>query len=206
VAIPFEIPGFNQIIPSIPEGHLIIIKGTENTAKNFFTQLIVASAANTGYHVNFITTKGKKYVEKCMARIQPEVLSKMSITEEKLWTNWLDLFSGKSIVVIDSYSYFFAERDGEECRIAFDSLRLKCAAQNSTAICVIDAGIIDDKIEKALDHLADGKIEFLGLESTDAIKRYMRIEKWVDGRSFDENIFYSIQENRMSIDLRYRVV
>ena len=53
---------------------------------------------------------------------------------------------------------------------------------------------------------ADGIIQFLSKDAADGLTRYIRIPKWMTGSSYDRNIYYTYEEGRINIDLRYRVV
>ena len=77
---------------------------------------------------------------------------------------------------------------------------------HSLFVLVIDDGMLDDLTEAVLLHYADGLIRFMNVESPEGVKRFMRIPLWIKGTSFDDNIFYTFYNGRLSVDLRYRVV
>lgn len=43
-------------------------------------------------------------------------------------------------------------------------------------------------------------------ESPDGIVRFLRIPVWMDGRTVDRNVNYTIERDRMTVDTRARVV
>jgi hypothetical protein len=71
---------------------------------------------------------------------------------------------------------------------------------------VLTADLLTPQVEAVIFHLADGIIILLEKETSEGVKRYLRIPKWIDGKSFDINIFYTFIGNKVNVDTRYRVV
>ncbi len=51
-----------------------------------------------------------------------------------------------------------------------------------------------------------GPIDFHVKETGEGIVRFIRISRWMDGCTYDSNIFYTFEDMRLNVDLRNRVV
>jgi KaiC/GvpD/RAD55 family RecA-like ATPase len=65
--------------------------------------------------------------------------------------------------------------------------------------------MLQEQVEVTCAHLADGIMKFLTMDTTKGIRRYIRIPKWMHGKSFDENIYYHFDGREILVDLRSRV-
>jgi KaiC/GvpD/RAD55 family RecA-like ATPase len=204
VDIPIDIPGFDQFIPILPFGAVIFIKGGVDPAKTFFALHLIEAANKAGRFVNVISSRSGMEVRELIQEYFPTAVRTNIIEASEV--DIINDVHPDSLVVVDSFSFLMLEND---LKLTSSKIReMKAASQrtNSLFVLVIDDGMLDDRTEAVLLHFADGLIKFMSADNPEGLKRFMRIPLWINGTSFDDNIFYTFNDGRLSVDLRYRVV
>jgi archaellum biogenesis ATPase FlaH len=205
VDIPLELPGLNQFIPSIPSGRLIVIKGGQNPAKSYLAQLIGSGAITVGIEPHYITSRGTSDLKRQLSHFFPD-RGYFHASEESSPLGWASLLNSKSMLIIDSFSDVLYGRDPADCRHILEEVRKKCKNSDSLLLLVLDDHILERSVEELILHLADGIISFMTVETSDGVKRYLRIQRWTNDETFDYNIFSTFTEDRMHIELRHRII
>ena len=93
-----------------------------------------------------------------------------------------------------------------EFRDVMEDMRDECIEKHATALLTLVDGMLGEKEEITTEYLADGIIRFLTKKSPKGIDRYIRIPRWIGNISFDDNINYTFDGNKMHVDQRERVV
>ena len=70
----------------------------------------------------------------------------------------------------------------------------------------IEDGLLPKELGIMQRYHSDGIVQFLARDSPDGVSRFIRINKWMTGESYDRNIYYNYKEGKINVDLRYRVV
>ena len=202
--VPIDIPGFDQFIPSLPFGALVFIKGGVDPAKTFFSLHLIEAANKAGRVVKVISSRSEREVKSLIQEYFPHAINTEIIEASNVDFNWE--LSSDSLVVVDSFSFLMLENDHKSLLAKIKEMKSVSQRTHSLFVLVIDDGMLDDLTEAVLLHYADGLIRFMNVESPEGVKRFMRIPLWIKGTSFDDNIFYTFYNGRLSVDLRYRVV
>lgn len=205
VDVPIEIAGLNQFISSVPLGTVLLVKGGFDPAKRYLVQYLGQAALKGGRPVTYVTSKSKEVLE---MELQDKWGQNDNITvvDELSSFQLTDHIKFDSIVIIDSYSYLLAGKDLEEVRSISAKVYQQVRCLHSLAILVLDDGMLDERSESMLKHFSDALIVFTSMETAEGLRRFLRIPMWVNGAGFDDNIYFSYADSRLSIDLRYRVV
>jgi KaiC/GvpD/RAD55 family RecA-like ATPase len=205
VDIPIDIPGLTQFISSIPAGNVLLIRGEADQVKSYFAQYLGVRAKQVGDKVSLITSRGKEDVLKDLRSFFGEK-AQIDLSEDVTWTKWLGQVKPETVLIIDSFSFMMHGQATQTIRATVEELRRAVKHSNSLVILVSDDGMLEKTNEALLAHLMDGIVVFVTKETSEGISRFIRIQRWMDGRAFDNNIFYTFDERRINVDLRYRVV
>jgi KaiC/GvpD/RAD55 family RecA-like ATPase len=204
VDVPIDIPGLEQFIPILPFGAVVFVKGGVDPAKTFFAFHLVETANISGRSVNIITSRSRIEVEELLQEYFPAATDVNVI--DFLKEDLMETIPSGSLVVVDSFSFLLLENDISYACAKIMDFKLASRMTSSLFVLVIDDGMLDERTEAALMHYSDGLIKFMTVESSEGMKRFMRIPLWVDRTCFDDNIFYAFNDGRISLDLKYRVV
>jgi archaellum biogenesis ATPase FlaH len=202
--IPIDIPGLNEYINEIPIGNLVVIEGTIDPVLPIFVQKIVCHASDNRSLVTYITSKTKEEVCESIENSQKKK-EPFNIIEERSYRYWKNYINENTIVVIDSFSFLILDKDLDETVQILEEFLKLCKKHHAIVILTMERGMLDERIEITVAHLADGIIRFLSRDTSKGIARYIRIPKWMNGKSFDENIYYSFNGEQINVDLRSRV-
>jgi len=205
VDIPIDIPGLNQLIPSIPGGNLILLKGTSDPVKTYFVQYLANRAHARQAKVIYVSSRGREEVQEQFRKLFNNGVPS-DINEEKSPMKWVNQVGEGNVLVVDSFSYLMFDKDVHVLRTVLEEVRRIVKEKGGTVVLTMDDGMFDQVHEAILMHLVDGIIEFMHKETSEGMRRFMRISRWMDGRIFDGNIYYTFDEMRINVDLRYRVV
>ncbi len=205
MGIPLKIVGLDKFTNEIPDGNIILIKGSIDPIKAFFVQHVGCIAKKNGREVIYITSKVKDEIEESL-RFYNSGSQNFNILEERSARHWKDHIKKKSVLIIDSFSYLMLDKTLYEFRDIMEDLRKICKKNNAVVLLTIEDDMLEDKHEITAEYLADGIIQFLTKEASKGISRYMRFPKWMDCSSYDDNIYYQFDGKDMKVDLRSRVV
>jgi KaiC/GvpD/RAD55 family RecA-like ATPase len=203
MGIPITIAGLNEFIPEIPNGNTILVEGTIEPIKTIFVQHLAGEAKKRGHEVTYITSRAKEEVIEQLTYYNGTI--DFPIIEERSSRHWKDFIKEKTILVIDSYSYLVLDDTLHEVRTTLEELDTLCKQRHAIILLTVEKGMLEEKISITVSHIADGIIQFLSHDTAKGIARFIRIPKWLNRRSFDENIYYQFDGKRISIDLRARV-
>lgn len=203
--IPIDIPGLNQLIPSIPGGNLLLLKGATDPVKTYFVQYLAHRAQAHRAKVIYVSSRGREEVQEQFRRLFDNG-APADVNEERSPMKWVNQVGEGSVLVVDSFSYLMFDKDVHVLRTVLEEVRRLVKQKGGTVVLTMDDGMLDQVHEAILMHLVDGIIEFMHKETSEGMRRFMRISRWMDGRIFDANIYYTFDEMRINVDLRYRVV
>ena len=205
MGIEIPITGLPQQIMEIPDGSIILIQGTMDSVPSFMAQLIGQQEWKMGRTVTLITSRTSQDVIDQARRID-EVNIPFFIVERTKPDEWVNYVTPDSMLIIDSFLFLSLETDKWVYKNILENLRNKCVEHRAIIILVGREGMLDPVKDYILSHLSDGIINFRTKEMDDGVARYMRVPKWVDGEPVDMFMFYTYQNDRISIDSRSRVV
>jgi archaellum biogenesis ATPase FlaH len=203
VGIPITVPGLNQFIKEVPEGSIISIEGGVDPPKAVLAGVIACAAKESGWSVSYVCPRGR------CGSLQdiPGIWNADKITVEgDAPTLWKDHLKTKNLLIIDSLSYLMQGRSIQELKTLMEELKMSCRITGAIVIQLVEQGMFDPRSEQLSGFFADGIVQFLFKDSAEGVSRFIRIPKWMAGSSYDRNIYYSYEEGRINVDLRYRVV
>jgi archaellum biogenesis ATPase FlaH len=204
MGIPVTITGLNQFIEEIPEGNLILVESSIDPIATIFVQQLGVIAQKNGHQVTYITSRTKEEVLEQIIFYQDEPAD-ICVIEERSHRRWKDYVTEKSVLILDSFSYLILDVPLMEIRNILEEFLKLCQQLNAIVIITMERGMLDSKVEIATGHLADGILLFLSKDTSKGIARFIRIQKWIKGQSFDENIYYTFDGKKINVDLRSRV-
>ncbi|MEM0493485.1 MAG: hypothetical protein QXS02_06010 [Candidatus Thermoplasmatota archaeon] len=203
MGIPINIPGLDQFIQEIPDGNIIVIQGDIDPIKTIFTQILAGYAQRNKKEVIYVSSRAKEEIREEL--LQYTGSSHFKVIEERSHRYWKDFVKKDVVLIIDSFSYLVLDKSLSEVRTILEELDSLCKQNNTILLLTLEYGMLDEKIQITINHLADGIIHFLYRETTKGIARFIRISKWLNRYSFTDNIYYSFDGTRINIDLRARV-
>lgn len=203
--IPIDIPGLTQFISSIPSGNVLLIRGESDQVKSYFAEYLGVKAQQVGGRVSLLTSRGKDDVLKDLKGYFGDKVS-FDLHEEQTWPKWLGYVRPGNVLIIDSFSFMMQGQSATVLKATLEQLRRAVKHTDSVIILVMDDGMMQKTYEVLMGHLMDGIITFNNRETSEGITRFIRILRWMDGRVLDNNIYYTFNEKRINVDLRYRVV
>lgn len=204
MGISITIPGLSQFIEEIPDGNLILIEGGIDPISAIFVQKLACTAYNEGKSVIYITSRTKEEVHGQICYFQSEKFD-FPIVEERSHRHWKDFITDNSLVVLDSFSYLSIGDTLVEVRHTLEEFLKLCKQLNAIVLLTTERGMLDKKVEITTSHLSDGIFQFMSRDTSEGISRFIRIPKWINGMSFDENIHYTFDGKQINVDLRSRV-
>jgi len=206
VGVPVEIPGLNQFINEIPDGTIVSIEGGVDHPKAALTRSIIRTALEQGRELVYVGPRGgiglmEQLPEwsalSCRWAHRLEGLNPESLCQ------WLP---SKPLVVIDSLSYLIHDKELANVRSTLEIIRREVRCNGAIIVQLLDDDLLSKEMRTIAGFHSDGIIQFLVRDVPDGVTRFMRIEKWMSGSSFERNIYYNYTEGSINVDLRYRVV
>jgi archaellum biogenesis ATPase FlaH len=204
MGIPITITGLNQFIQEIPQGNLILVESSIDPIATIFVQQLGVIAKKNGLQVTYITSRTKKEVCEQIVYYQDEPVD-ICVTEERSHRHWKDFITENSVLILDSFSYLILDEPLHEVQHILEEFLKLCQQANSIVIITMELGMLDSKVEIASSFLSDGILKFLSKDTNKGILRFIRIQKWMKGQTFDENIYYTFDGKKINVDLRSRV-
>jgi archaellum biogenesis ATPase FlaH len=203
MGIPINIAGLNEFIQEIPDGNIVILQGTIDPIKTIFTQTLAGYAVRNNKEVIYIASRAK---EKIISELSFYTEStNYQIIEERSHHHWKDFIKEDRVVIIDSFSYLVLDKSLSEVRAILEELDALCKQRHAILLLTLEFGMLDEKLQITIGHMADGIIHFLSKETTKGVARFIRISKWMDRDSFIDNIYYTFDHRVIKIDLRARI-
>lgn len=203
MGIPINIAGLNEFIQEIPDGNIVILQGTIDPIKTIFTQTLAGYAVRNNKEVIYIASRAK---EKIISELSFYIEStNYQIIEERSHHHWKDFIKEDRVVIIDSFSYLVLDKSLSEVRAILEELDALCKQRHAILLLTLEFGMLDEKLQITIGHMADGIIHFLSKETTKGVARFIRISKWMDRDSFIDNIYYTFDHRVIKIDLRARI-
>lgn len=204
MGIPISITGMSAYIKDISDGNLLLVQGSIDPITSIFVQTLSTIAIKEGKPVNFITSRAEEEVREQVQLFQSNGFD-FPIIEERSHRHWENYIVDDGLMVIDSFSYLNLERPLSEVRRVLEDFLKLCKQKNAIVLLTIERSMLSEQVEVTCAHLADGIFNFLTKDTDKGIRRYIRIPKWMDGRSFDDNIYYQFDGREIRVDLRSRV-
>lgn len=206
MGVPVEVPGLNQFIDEIPDGTIVSIEGGVDHPKAILTNMIIKTALVQGRELIYVGPRGVAGLLEQLP-LWGDLSGKITHRLEGL--DLMSLYTclpSKPLVVIDSLSYLVHEKDVVEVRTLLESIRQGTRASGAIVIQLIEDDLISNEMKTIVGFHSDGIIQFIIRDVPDGVTRFMRIEKWMSGFSYERNIYYNYAEGNINVDLRYRVV
>lgn len=113
--------------------------------------------------------------------------------------------SSRSVLIVDSFTYLIYDLDLETFKRSFTELRKSVKELGSTLILVSHRNLERTDKGSIAAYLSDSVVSFEVQEGDEFIRRYMRVHRWHD-KVLEQFIYYKMEQGRMDIDLRARVV
>jgi archaellum biogenesis ATPase FlaH len=204
MGVQITIPGLNEFISEVPQGNLVLVEGSIDPITTLFVQTLATIAVHEDKIVNYITSRTMEEVRDQVLYFQSNGVE-FSITEERSHRHWQDYIVKDGMTIIDSFSYLNIERPLADVRRVLEEFLKLCKQHKAIVLLTLERGMLQEQVEVTCAHLADGIMKFLTMDTTKGIRRYIRIPKWMHGKSFDENIYYHFDGREILVDLRSRV-
>ena len=182
---------------------MISIEGGVDPPKAVMVSVIASTAKENGWSVSYICPRGRCGSLQAMPGKWKDDLA---FVEGDAPTLWKDHMKSKSLLIIDSLSYLMQGIEVSEFKRVMEDVRSACQKSGAVVVQLIELGMLEQWAEVLSGFYADGIVQFLSKDAADGMTRYIRIPKWMTGSSYDRNIYYTYEEGRINIDLRYRVV
>jgi archaellum biogenesis ATPase FlaH len=203
MGIPIVIPGLSEFIKEIPDGNTILVEGNIDPIKTIFVQQLAGIAKQKSRNVNYITSRAKEEVIEQISYYNGTV--DFPVIEERSHRHWKNYLGKDGVLILDSFSYLILEKTLPEVRTILEELDSVCKQQNAIIFLTVEEGMLDEKVHITVGHLADGIFRFMSRDTSKGIARFIRIPKWLNRKSFDENIYYTFDGKKLNVDLRARV-
>jgi KaiC/GvpD/RAD55 family RecA-like ATPase len=204
VGVPVEIPGLNQFIEEIPDGCVVTIEGGEDHPKAVLAMNLLEAASRIGWEMVYINPPGDCGL---LAQLPSwKDLGHRCTSEMFSRKEWGRTIRTEAIVLVDSFSYLAMDEGLIGLRSILEDARHAARKNNGILILLVDEDMMDAAGKALIGYHSDGIIRFFVRETPDGVSRFIRLEKWMSGASFDRNIYYNYIEGRINVDLRYRVV
>jgi KaiC/GvpD/RAD55 family RecA-like ATPase len=204
MSIPISISGLNQFIYAIPDGTVVLLEGDIYPIKTVFAIQIGYHAHQQGKQVVYITSRKKECIINQVNRYynnQP-----FSVLEENSYQQWKKHLKENTVLIVDSFSYLTLDMNVTDFNSILKDIHVKVSETAATVLLVIDREMIGGKGGAIASHLADGIIRFVTTNASTGVTRFIQIPKWMNGRSFANNIYYTFDDDKINVDLRSRVV
>lgn len=207
MGVPVDIPGLNQFIDEIPDGAIISVEGGVDHPKAVLIRSIVRTAMGLGRELIYIGPEGGGTGLLEQLPGWDDLSEKLSQRLKGLELGTLRQFlPSKPLVIIDSLSYIIHNKDIAEVQSTLESVRSDVRHHGAIIIQLIEDELLSREMRTIVGFNSDGIIQFLARDVPDGVTRFMRIEKWMSGYTFERNIYYNYTEGNINVDLRYRVV
>jgi archaellum biogenesis ATPase FlaH len=203
MGLAITIPGLDEFVKEIPEGNVILIQGDTNPIKSIFAQKLAGSARKKGRNVNYISSRAGEEVKEQISYYNGNI--DFQIIEERSSHHWKNYIKENTLTIIDSFSYLILNKNLNEVQVIMEELDKLCKQRNNILLLTMEEGMLDEKVNITVAHLADGIFCFLYRDTKQGVARFIRIPKWMNRESFDDNIYYSFDGKNINVDLRARV-
>lgn len=182
---------------------MISIEGGVDPPKAVMVSVIASTAKENGWNISYVCPRGR-----CgsLQTLPGKWRDDLAIVEGDAPRIWRDHLKEKDLLVIDSLSYLLQGSDISEFKMVMEGVKVACRASGAVVIQLVELGMLAPWAEALSGFYADGIVQFLSKDAADGLSRFIRIPKWMTGSSYDRNIYYTYEEGRINVDLRYRVV
>jgi len=205
VDVSLDIAGLEQTIGNIPGGSIVVIKGGPDPVKSYLAQLIAAAAVVNGHSVTYLSSYGGATAKLLFSNYFHDGAGIDFQATNAPEMSYIHIQPDR-MLVMDSFSFMVATRSIDGIKDILDKIKARVLETSSNSVMVLTADMLSPQLESMILHYADGFLCLLEKESGEGVKRYIRIPKWMGGRSYDHNIFFNFNDNRLNVDTRYRVV
>ena len=204
MGISISITGMSTFLKDIPDGNLILVEGSIDPITSLFVQTIAINAFQENKPVHFISSRAEEEVRTQINTFQTKEIP-IPIIEERSHRYWQNYITDNGLTIIDSFSYLNIERPLIEVRRLLEEFLKLCKQKEAIVIITTERGMLTEQVNVTCAHLADGIFRFLTKDTDQGLKRLIRIPKWMNWQSFDENIYYNVNGKEIKVDLRTRV-
>ncbi|MGB0652470.1 MAG: hypothetical protein ACPGQL_04655 [Thermoplasmatota archaeon] len=198
--VPVDLPGLDQFIEEVPDGRILVLEGSMDPASSHLALHLATRAARAGRAVTFVSTRTGEPAQR------PEIVGggPLQVAEQVPWMELND-HAGTGDVVVDSFSFSALDVADHELASGLGSLRKRLRQTGNVAVLTLERGMLDARAAAIVYHLADGIIQFHAREDAEGSVQYLRVPKWMGGRTHIRNIYFEFDGSNLLIDTRRRV-
>lgn len=187
---------FDRITGGIPHGDVIILEERTGSIKTIFAQQVADTISKDGGRTLYITAKSKREIDESMKIYGMSLNGAIDIDSSD---SVLKKESGYDLILIEDFSIRYLNLSMNEVMSLIGDLK----DLESTVMILLDAGVLDERIERAMKAVVDGVIEFRLEYQKDKLYRTIVIPKFK--KVIDEIIPFTINESGIVVDTRKRV-
>ncbi|MDG6224554.1 MAG: hypothetical protein QCI82_03475 [Candidatus Thermoplasmatota archaeon] len=204
MALKIPVPGMDQFLCDIPDGSMLVMSGGFEGTQSFLAQSIGYGAYKSGREVTYVTSRAIPDIMGEVMRFEPGVVPFYLIENVPL-NDWRTFISSKCVLIVDSYSLLVMNVELPQLRDGLMEIKTIAKERGATLVLVAHPPLIDERRTSVTEYFADSLVEFRSQEEDEFVRRYLRVHKWY-GTILEQLIYYRIDEGRMEIDLRARIV
>jgi hypothetical protein len=205
MSVEIPISGYPDQLSEIHNGDVILFESEEDLIPTFLSHDLGHSYLKDGGKVLYITSRTEKEVNTQLLRLDSKGVD-FDIYEKVDPKQFTKAFSTGAMIIIDSIEYLIEHLQKEEYIEIFEGMKQKCKESGSILLMIGRIDLLDPMKARIIRHNVDGILQFLHNERPEGINRFILIPKWTDGKPYDMKIYFKYQVDRITIDLRSRVV
>jgi KaiC/GvpD/RAD55 family RecA-like ATPase len=192
----------------IPDRSVLCIEEHSGNIKSIYAIYVATEWAKNGSQVNYLTLQTREDVRKKMALLRIPESDKLTVVEitpahakQEVMTQIGN--PGAPLIVIDSFSVFFAEDSFAELNTLLFGL-ISASRKGTTFLLMVDCGVLPDRQENLVRAMADGIIQFVVVPEGDKLKHYINIPKMRGEFPRNKMLSFTLNEEGLLIDTRER--
>ncbi|MHC1570192.1 MAG: RAD55 family ATPase [Candidatus Syntropharchaeales archaeon] len=186
---------FDRITGGLPPNDTIILEERIGSIKTIFAQQVADTISKDGGRTLYITAKSKREIDESMKIYGMNLNGVIDIDSSDSALKEAE----HDLILIEDFSIRYLDRDVDDLLRLMGDLKVK----RSTVMILLDAGVLDERIERAMRAVVDGVIEFRLEYQKDKLYRTIAIPKFKN--VIDEIIPFTINESGIVVDTRKRV-
>ncbi len=203
MGLPIEIAGLRTIIDEIPDGNIVTIDGGIELSKAVLAMSFISTAISRKLPVTYVQPENGFGL---MEQVQDWKVLLNKVGKVVKGLPELNGNDPSQTMLIDSISYILIGYSTIDFKKVMEDIRSYCRSTGSIAIILMESDLMSKETGMLAGFHSDGIIKFHSRDVPDGVTNFIRVVKWMTGLSYEKNIYYSLNEGRISIDLRYRVV
>ncbi len=192
----------------VPENSVLCIEERNGNIKSIYALYVASERARAGTPVSYLTLQTKEDIIRKMEQLRipgSDLLSIVEIQPAQAKREVLSFINrpGAPLIIIDSFSIFFAEDSFSDLSALLSGL-ISTSRKGRTFLLLLDSGILPEREENLVRAMTDGIIEFTIVPEGDKLKHYINIPKMRGAYPRDKMLPYTVNEEGLLIDTRER--